>query len=373
MLVGGSGPRGVVAAASYEARAFGVHSAMPSTRARRRCPDAVFLPADHGRYAAVSRELMTLFTSYTPLVEPLSLDEAFLDVSGAGRLFGPPEHIAADLRRRVWEDHGLGCSVGVAPNKLLAKLGSEAAKPSASAAGPKPGPGVVVIRSGDELAFLHPHPVRALWGVGPATHRRLARLGVRTIGDLAGVPLAALAAAVGRTHAEHLHRLARGIDERPVVAHQPPKSVGNEETFPADHHDRDSLRPELVRLADATAARLRALGVTGRTVTIKVRFHDFRTVTRSVTLADPVSSGPLVARAAKALLDGVDPAPGVRLIGVSVTGLAGTGDRQLRMQEPGEAGWDEASAAVDDIRRRFGDRAVVPGASRCWASDRVRD
>jgi len=362
VVVGGTGNRGVVAAASYEARVHGVHSAMPSVRARRLCPGAVFLPGDHRYYGEISRGVMDVFRSYTPLVEPLSLDEAFLDVAGARRLHGSAVEIAHAIRADVLERHGLACSVGVASNKFLAKLGSQAAKPRADSAGVTPGPGVTVIWPGEEIAFLHPLPVGALWGVGPATQRRLDRLAVRTVGDLAALPIDTVLSALGQANGRHLHQLANGIDPRRVEPDQKVKSIGHEETFAADHFRLDTLRRELVRMADATAARLRENGLSGRTVTLKVRFGDFRTITRSRTAADPVSSGPAIARVAKELLDGVDPGPGVRLLGVSVSGLVEGGTRQLTLDEASSASWDDATEAVDEIRARFGAEAVVPAS-----------
>jgi DNA polymerase-4 len=360
VVVGGTGNRGVVAAASYEARVHGVHSAMPSVRARRLCPQAVFLAGDHRFYGEVSREVMDVFRSYTPLVEPLSLDEAFLDVAGARRLHGSPVDIAHAIRAEVLERQGLACTVGVAATKFLAKLGSQAAKPRPSAAGIEAGLGVKVIEPGQELAFLHPLPVEALWGVGPATLRRLDRLAVHTVGDLAALPLDTVVAALGQANGRHLHQLAHAVDPRSVEPDQKLKSVGHEETFAADHHRRDTLRSELVRMADATAARLRDSGHGGRTVTLKIRFGDFRTITRSRTVRDPVTSGPAIARVAKELLEGVDPAPGVRLLGVSVSGLVEGTTRQLSLDDPSGGAWDDATVAVDRIRARFGADAVVP-------------
>jgi DNA polymerase-4 len=365
VVVGGAGRRGVVAAASYEARAYGVYSAMPSARAQRLCPHAVFLAGDYAHYAEVSAGVMAILRSFTPLVEPLSLDEAFLDVSGACRLFGPAPDIAAQIRGRVLDEQGITCSVGVAPNKFLAKLGSEAAKPRADRRGTRAGAGVTVIEPGEELAFLHPLPVQAIWGVGPATLARLQRFGIRTVGDLAELPPATLIGAVGDAQGRHLHRLAHGIDDRSVEPHQKPKSVSHEETFPRDHHRRDVLRRELVRLSDAVAGRLRAAGLSGRTVVLKVRFGDFHTITRSITLAHPVSSGPAIARAAKDLFADIDPSPGVRLIGVGVSQLSeGGASRQLTFDDldaaDDAADWDHASAVVDEIRDRFGVEAVGP-------------
>lgn len=364
VVVGGAGNRGVVAAASYEARAYGVHSAMASTRARRLCPSLVFLPGDHAHYAAVSGRVMAIFESYTPLVEPLSLDEAFLDVRGARRLHGEAASIAHALRRRVFEEEGLTCSVGVAPNKFLAKLASEAAKPSASPSGPVPGRGVVVVAPGRELVFLHPLPVSALWGVGPATLAKLERLGVVTVRDLAAVPLAGLCAAVGDAHGRHLHALAHARDPRPVVRDQRPKSIGHEETYPTDHVVNDTIEPELVRMADAVASRLRRAGLLARTVTIKIRFHDFTTITRASTLDTAVDSAVVLAKAAKALLRDIDPTPGVRLVGLSVSGLTDEPVRQLHLTDAADDAWPDVDAAVDAIRARFGDRAIGPAVLR---------
>ncbi len=372
VVVGGTGDRGVVAAASYEARAYGIGSAMPSTRARRLCPAAVFLPGDHRRYEEVSRRVMTLFATFTPLVEPLSLDEAFLDVAGARRLHGAPPIIAAAIRAAVLDSEGLTCTVGVAVNKFLAKLASEAAKPRASLAGTEPGAGITVVEPGRELEFLHPLPVDALWGVGPATRSRLDRLAVHTIGDLAALPVEAVVAAVGDANGRHLHRLANGIDHRRVEPDVQPKSVGHEETFARDHHTRATLRRELVRLADSTAARLRRHELSGRTVTLKVRFGDFRTITRSRTLPTPVSSGPAIARVAKELLEGVDPAPGIRLVGVSVHQLAKGVAHQLTFDDPAGGSWDDASEAIDSIRARFGDESVAPAAAFGPGGPRVK-
>ncbi|MEJ7583196.1 MAG: DNA polymerase IV [Acidimicrobiales bacterium] len=362
VVVGGTGDRGVVAAANYEARAHGVYSAMPSSRARRLCPHAVFLPGDHHHYGQVSAGVMATLRSFTPLVEPLSLDEAFLDVAGARRLHGPAVEIAAAIRARVLDEQGLTCSVGVAPNKFLAKLGSQAAKPRPSLRGTEPGAGVTVIRPGEELTFLHPLPVEALWGVGPSTLRRLDRLAVRTVGELAALPVEAVVAALGSANGLHLHRLAHGVDPRVVEPEQKPKSVGHEETFARDHHHLTTLRRELVRLADATASRLRSHELSGRTVTLKIRFHDFRTITRSATLPSPVSAGPAIARVAKGLLDTIDPSSGVRLLGVSVSQLVENAAHQLTFADAETSSWDDASDAVDRIRRRFGDDAVVPAA-----------
>jgi DNA polymerase-4 len=305
----------------------------------------------------VGRQVRRVFEEFTPEVEPLSLDEAFLDVTGARRLSGSGARIAAGLRRQVLEQEGLACSVGVASNKFLAKLASKAAKPASSPTGPVPGAGVSVVAPGRELEFLRPLPVGALWGVGPRTLERLTTLGVRTVGDLAGVGEEQLAARVGRAHGRHLWQLARAIDDRPVVTDQQVKSIGHEETFAVDHTDPLVLRSEAVRMADAVAARLRSAGLAGRTVTLKIRFGDFNTITRSLTV-EPFDSGAVVARVAKGLLDAVDPSPGVRLLGVSVSQLGAKPDRQLSLFD--DDGGDEVSGAVDQIRRRFGSDAIGP-------------
>jgi DNA polymerase-4 len=370
VIVGGAGNRGVVAAASYEARAYGVHSAMPSVRAQRLCPHAVFLPGDHAHYAEVSARVMAVFARFTPLVEPLSLDEAFLDVRGSVRLHGPPAEIAHRIRRTILDEEQLTCSVGVAPSKFLAKLASEASKPRASRNGPVPGPGVTVIEAGEELAFLHPLPVQALWGVGPATLERLRRLGVRTVGDLAAIPLDNLRASLGDAAGRHLHDLAFARDDRPVVVDQRPKSIGHEETYAHDLHDRAAIDVEIVKLSDAVAARLRRAGLAGRTVAVKVRFHDFTTITRQATLPDPVDSAMAIQRAARRIADGVDPASGVRLLGVSVSGLTDEPVQQLTLALDGDDGgtdavapeWSDVDEAVDAIRERFGAGAIGPAA-----------
>jgi DNA polymerase-4 len=363
VVVGGTGPRGVVAAASYEARAYGVFSAMPSGQARRLCPQAVFLPGDHARYAEVSARVMAIFRSFTPLVEPLSLDEAFLDVSGARRVLGDGPAIGRAIRDEVLAREGLTCSVGVAPSKMLAKMASEAAKPAATPAGPVPGRGVHVIAPGREQEFLRPLPARALWGVGPATLAKLERRGVRTVGDIADLPEDALLRLLGRASGRHLRLLARGVDPRPVEPEQRAKSIGHEETFPTDRHDSGDLGRELVRMADAVAWRLRRDGRAARTVTLKVRFGDFRTITRSTTLAAPVDEGPALARAAGALLAGIDPSPGVRLLGVTASGLVEAAVRQLTFDDEDGPSWHDASGAVDAIRERFGSQAIGPASA----------
>ena len=252
--------------------------------------------------------------------------------------------------------------MGVARSKFLAKLACEAAKPRAGppGSGPTPGLGVRVVEAADELAFLHPLPVGALWGVGPATRKRLDRFGIRTVGDLAAMPLATVVGALGEAHGRHLHDLAWARDDRAVEPDRATKSIGHEETYAADHYDLRTLGDEVVRQSDAVATRLRSSAVAGRTVTLKVRFADFRTITRSKTVPAPLDSGPAIARVAAALLAAVDPSPGVRLLGVSVSNLAPRPAEQLRLEDGPQDPEPALDRAVDDVRRRFGDRAVGP-------------
>ena len=375
VVVGGAGARGVVAAASYEARAYGVHSAMPSVTAQRLCPQAVFLDGRHGRYSEVSRRVMAIFGEATPLVEPLSLDEAFLDVTGSERALGPALTIARRIRRTVWEREHLTCSVGIAPNKFLAKLASERAKPTATPKGPVFGDGIVEVPADGIDDFLRPLPVRALWGVGPKTLERLQRLGIDTVADLADTPLPALTASVGRSAGRHLHDLAHGRDDRPVVPDVAAKSVSHEETFPSDRFDRADLEGELARMADAVASRLRSGEVVARTVTIKVRSGGFHTVTRSRTLPEPTDDGLAITRCAVELLGEVDVTSGVRLIGVGATNLVEARLRQPSLlpvadDEAGSGSREEVNRAVDSIRERFGSTAIGP--ARLTRGGRVR-
>jgi DNA polymerase-4 len=351
----------VVAACSYEARKFGVHSAMPSVRARRLCPSAVFLPGRFDRYGEYSRRLHQILLSFTPLVEGIALDEAFLDVGGARRLLGPGEVLAAELRGRIADELGLTASVGAATSKLIAKLASEAAKPRVTSHGVQPGLGVRVVAPGQELAFLHPHPVQALWGVGPATLKRLQRFGVQTVGDLAALPEATVVHALGDAQGHHLYALAWARDERPVEPDRAAKSIGHEETYAHDQYELEDLRREAVRMAESVAARLRELGQAGKTVTVKVKFADFQTITRSRTLPEPVDTGTAVAAIACDLLDQVDPSPGVRLLGVSASNLAAKQAQQLTLDDAVPL-WDEATKAVDEVRQRFGADAVGPAS-----------
>ena len=364
VIVGGTGDRGVVAAASYEARRFGVHSAMPTRRARSLCPEGVFLPADHDYYRELSGRIMELFGTFTPLVEAVSLDEAFLDVTGARRLFGAPAEIARQIRAELVRTESLTCSVGVAPNKLLAKLASEEAKPQIGMGGVRPGRGVVVVEPTEAVAFLHRLPVRSLPGVGPATRRRLRELGAGTVGELAALPTDTLLSAFGKVHGHRLAELAGAHDPRPVVASRAPKSLSTEVTFPADLADRGALQTEIVRQADTLASRLREAGCTAGTIVLKLRFGDFRTVTRSRALPRATAHAPHLAREARDLLDSLEVEAGVRLLGLGAAALSIGGGEQLTLDEAGGGSPSALDEAVDDLRTRFGTQVIAPGGSR---------
>jgi DNA polymerase-4 len=353
VIVAHTGGRGVVLSANYLARRFGVRSAMPAGRASRLCPQAVFVSPRHDLYAAVSREVMAIFRAVTPEVEPLSLDEAFLNVAGAVKRLGRPAAIGRLIKRQVADELGITCSVGVAPNKYLAKVASVSCKPD----------GLLVIPVDGVLEFLHPLPVSALWGVGERTARALARLGLRTVGDLAEAPAATLERAVGPATAAHLAALAWGRDERLVTPRRREKSVGAEETFETDVADVAAIRRELLRLSGRTARALRSSGLVARTISVKLRRADFTTITRSRTLSEPTD----VARriyAAACDLYGASGLAGasLRLVGVRATGLvpAAASGSQLVLGERADA-WRAAEGAIDQIARRFGAGAVGPG------------
>jgi DNA polymerase IV len=354
VVVGGLGPRSVVLSATYEARAFGVRSAMPVGRARRLCPQALFIQPRHRLYGEVSKEVMAIFRAITPEVEPLSLDEAFLDVSGALRRLGPPARIARLIKGQVREQQGITCSVGIAPCKFAAKIASAQCKPD----------GLLVVPAAGLLEFLHPLPASALWGVGERAGEVLARLGLRTVGDIAHVPLATLQRELGAA-GEHLWALSWGRDERRVLPHREEKSVGAEETFAADIDDPEVIRRELLRLSGRTAQALRNAGCVARTISVKLRLASFKTVTRSRTLAEPTDVAREIYATACALYEGsgLDDRARLRLVGVRAAGLrpATGAARQLAFGDR-PAGWREAERAVDQIARKFGSDAVRPAA-----------
>jgi len=374
VIVGGAGARGVVASCTYEARAFGVHSAMPSVRARQLCPHAIFLPGRHGRYTEISGRLHQILGDLTLMVEPIGLDEAFLDVAGALRMLGPPELIARNLRLRVRDELSLDCAVGIGRSKMIAKLASRAAKPRASRAGLVPGLGVFMVEPETELEFLHAHDVEALWGVGPATASRLHGLGVRTVGDLAALPVDTVVRRLGKASGIHLAALARGEDPDPVTPNRPAKSIGHEETFSQDLVDPAELERHVLRMSESVATLLRGAASAARTVTVKVKFKDLSLQTRAHTLGRAITTGGAIGRVASALLAGIDPGEGVRLLGVSASGLTEGGGDQLSFdlgdgQDDGtqsatshEQSWQDVTAAVDAIRHRFGRSSVGSAA-----------
>jgi DNA polymerase IV len=354
VIVGGGGTRGVVLSATYEARVHGVHSAMPMMRARRLCPQAVVVQPDHEAYARASHGVMEVFRAVTPLVEPISLDEAFLDVRGAARRLGSPRQIGEAVRAAVLDEQGITCSVGVASTKFVAKLASARCKPD----------GLLVVPADDVVAFLHPLPVSALWGVGEKTETVLRGLGLHTVGDLAHTPTSTLQRALGPAAGAHLSALAWGRDERVVVPHEPDKSIGAENTFGTDVDDPRVIYRELLRLSEKTAARLRASGQVGRTVSIKVRFADFTTITRARTLPEATDVGRVVYDTARSLYDalGLQRAR-LRLVGVRVEGItdAEAAAHQLALDER-QHGWRDAERAVDRASQRFGAGVVRPAA-----------
>jgi DNA polymerase-4 len=353
VIIGG-GNRGVVLSATYEARRFGVTSAMPMARARRMCPQATVLPPEHDLYAQISAGVMETFRSVTPVVEPLSLDEAFLDVSGALRRLGSPATIGQAIRDAVHDEQGITCSVGVAPSKFVAKLASNLAKPD----------GMVVVPRDEVVPFVQQLPVAALWGVGDRTEEQLLRLGLRTVADIAHTPLDTLVRALGEATGHHLHELSWGRDPRPVEREHREKSIGSDTTFVEAGDAAAAIRRHLLALSERTAARMRAAGLSGRTVTLKVRFSDFTTITRARTLREPTDSGRTLHEAAVGLFDalGLQRAR-IRLVGVRASGLTDTAQTPLqgRIGEP-EHGWRDADRAVDRARSRFGAGSVRPAS-----------
>ena len=340
--------RGVVSACSYEARVFGVSSAMPISRAYRLCPDGVFLPVDMDKYVAASRQIMAILDDFSPLVEPVSVDEAFVDLTGTTSLFGPAPHAVGEIKRRIHTETGLTASAGVAANKFAAKVASDLRKPD----------GLVVVKVGGEAEFLAPLPIERLWGVGKATAKELAALGIATIGQLQRLPRETLVTRLG-DHGAGLHELAFGRDSRPVEPWTPPKSMGAETTFERDTTDRARLDATLRGQAERVARELRAERLSAARVTLKLRFADFRTLTRSHT-SDPTQDGLELYRRVAVLLSRETLVQPVRLIGVSASALTAEQTGQLGLLEANTVRRERLARAVDRITGRFGLDAIRP-------------
>ena len=349
-VVVGGGTRGVVLSANYAARKFGIRAAMPVARAKRMAPKAIFVSPEHHRYSEISAKVMEIFGNFTPLVEPLSLDEAFLDVTGAQKLIGSPREIAAKIRARVEAECGITCSVGIGPNKFIAKLASQHCKPN----------GLLEIRPDRIIEFLHPLPVSAIWGVGPKTNEVLERLGLHTVSDIANTPKQTLIRALGEATGEHLFELAWGRDERDVIVEEPDKSISNAETFDHDEDDPEIILAQLLALTEKASSRMRDRNLFAKTISIKIRFANFSTITRSKTLPLPISSSHEIYEVVKKLWNalGLDRAR-IRLVGVELSNLCDNAPEQLVLGAR-EKGWREAERAVDAARNRFGDEKVKP-------------
>jgi len=351
-VVVGTGVRGVVSAANYEARKFGIHSAMPVGRAKRLAPHAIFVPPNMSRYSEVSSHIMEIFRSVTPLVEPLSLDEAFLDVTGAKRLLGDGREIAKQIRAKVEASEGITCSVGIATTKFIAKLASGRCKPN----------GMLEIASDRVLEFLHPLPVNTIWGVGPKTNEELLKLGLQTVADIANTPRQTLIRALGEATGASLYELSWGRDYRDVEPEEVDKSISAVETFDSDTEDQEIILRELLRLTEKATYRMREKEFSARTISIKVRFADFKTITRSKTVPLAISATHEVFEVVKTLFLALklDRAR-IRLVGVSLDGLEDGIDatEQLVLGER-ENGWRQATAAIDKASARFGQGSVRP-------------
>jgi DNA polymerase-4 len=350
-VVVGAGARGVVLSANYAARKYGIRAAMPVGRAKRMAPHAVFVTPDHQRYSEVSAKVMEIFDSFTPLVEPISLDEAFLDVTGARKLLGTGREIAVEIRRQVEASEGITCSVGIAPSKFIAKLASGHCKPN----------GILEIPADRILNFLHPLPVTAIWGVGPKTAETLERLGLRTVADIANLPRATLIRALGQASGASLYELAWGRDYRDVTPNEPDKSISAAETFAQDIDDPEEILQEFLRLTEKAAARLRENGYYAKTISIKVRFADFSTISRSKTLPLPIDSTHDIYEIAKTLYLALNlDRARLRLVGISLDNLSEAAPEQLLLGAR-EKGWREADTAIDRAKLRFGGGSVRPG------------
>jgi len=350
-LVVGAGVRGVVLSANYEARKFGIRAAMPVGRAKRMAPHAIFIAPEHHRYAEISERVMAIFNSFTPLVEPISLDEAFLDVTGSQKLFGDGREIAAKIRAQVAQEEGITCSVGIAQSKFIAKLASQHCKPD----------GMLEIKSDRILEFLHPLPVRALWGVGPKTAESLDRLGLHTVADIANTPRSTLIRALGDATGESLYELAWGRDYRNVIPDEPEKSIGNEETFARDIDSPEEILAQFLRMSEKATARLRERGLFAKTVTMKIKFADFTTLSRAKTLPIGIDGTHETYEIVKKLYLALNnEGARIRLVGVSLSNLLEEAPVQLELGAR-ERGWRDADTAIDKAKARFGRGSVRPG------------
>ncbi len=352
VIVGYDGNRGVVLSATYEARKLGVHSAMPMSRALRLAPHAIVVEPNHEKYSEVSENVMAIFESVTPLVQPLSVDEAFLDISGAKKLMGTPSQIGEVIRARVSDEQGITCSVGVASTMFVAKLATNFAKPD----------GLHVVPADKVIEFLHPLPIGALWGVGEKTAEQLARLGLVNVSDIANTPVKTLARVIGQAAAEHLYELSWGRDPRVVTPNQAEKSIGAERTFEADIDDPEEILAQILDLSNKVAKRLRAANYFSRTITIKVRFADFTSVTRSKSLPASTDLATDIYATSKSLFEAMHlQRARIRLVGVRATGLVPTSESSVQLEfSERDSGWREAEAAMDQVSLKFGNSAVKP-------------
>ena len=352
VIIGHNAGRGVVTSATYEAREFGVHAAMSMVQALRLCPQAIVLEPDHAKYSQVSEQISQIFHDFTPLVEPLALDEAFLDVSGAKKIFKNPTAIAQKIRERVEAELKITCSVGIAPNKFIAKLASTMAKPN----------GLLVVAPDEIFEFLHPLPVGVLWGVGGKTEAQLHRLGLKTVAQVAQTPLRTLKTALGESLGEHIYELSWGRDERKVEPWEAEKSIGNEETFGQDLDEDEEILREILKLSEKVGARVRAAGLVARTIVLKVRFANFSTITRSKTLLHSTNSKREIYKTATDLFKALNLAGvKIRLLGVRVENLAeGQVSSQQLSLDGAESQWEQIETAADRASGRFGADAVKP-------------
>ena len=354
VIVGGGKERGVVSSASYEARRFGVHSAQPVAKAKRLCPDGVFLPVRMSRYQEISKQVFEIFCRFTPLVEPLSIDEAFLDVTGSIRLFGQPEDIAKQIKQIVLTETGLTVSAGVAPSKFVAKIASDIDKPD----------GLTVVHPNGVRDFLDPLPVKKMWGVGKVTQLSLSHLNIHTFRELRQTPVKVLEKKIGK-HGVKIHLLAMGIDERDVIPDHDVKSIGHEQTFSQDIISLNPAQKELLALSNKVARRMRHKGLKGKTITLKVKYFDFVQITRSATLPKSIDDGFEMYSVACRLLKKTEiTKKPIRLLGISLSQLSFSGiGTQLSLfdQDPSSQKRQRLNIALDSLYEKFGDKSVVPG------------